>query len=143
MQELSDSIITEGENAVAMQKLTSEKMAMQAQLTELNAKCATRLPNSEFQKIQNRRKDIVRMLFEKEREIADLKISRAVNSTAIKVQSKKSLGPSYIRQLVEMRDRWHDFSMDGNHHHKARETAWKMSQELRAILKLFFDSNAQ
>lgn len=49
---------------------------------------------------------------------------------------------AHYQQLVTIRDRWHDFSMEATNPKPAREAAWKFSQELRTVLKIYFDRKA-
>jgi len=133
--------IDDGELLVMKRKLTAEKQALQGDLGTLNAKCATRLPQKEYQKIQNQRGDIVKMLANKEAEIGELNAKRAELQTVMQVRKRQAgkFVPSDVRLLVAIRDKWHDFSMDKNNPKSARETAWKISQELREFLKPHFN----
>jgi hypothetical protein len=42
---------------------------------------------------------------------------------------------------VNIRDRWHEFSMEKSNTQSAREAAFKFSQELREILKRHFQKS--
>lgn len=136
--------IDDGELLTMKQKLSAEKQALQGQLGELNAKCATRLPNKEYQRIQSARGQIVNQLAEKEIEICELNRQRAELQTVMQVRKRQAgkFVPSDVKLLTEIRDKWHAFSMDSDNHQKAREVAWKISQELREFLKPHFAPNA-
>ena len=137
---MEELMIDEGEAWALRQKLVADKMALQTQLGELNAKCSVILPKPEYHKIQSQRAVIVKQLGEKERELAELKIRRvALNVKKDIERVNKGMPVSRVRDLVELRDRWHGFSMEPKNHQKAREAAWKFSQELGQILKLHFD----
>lgn len=133
--------VDDGEMLAIRRKLSAEKQALQGMLGELNAKCATRLPQKEYQKIQSQRGQIVKQLAEKENEIGELNAKRAELQTVLEVRKRQAgrFQPSDVKRLVEIRDRWHAFSMDKLNPRSARETAWKMSQELREFLKPYFD----
>jgi len=136
--------VDDGELRIIRQRLSAEKQALQGQLGELNARCATRLPNKEYQKIQNARGQIVKQLAEKESELGALNSQRHEILTVLEVRKRQAgkFVPSDVKLLVEIRDRWHAFSMDSDNHQKAREVAWKVSQELLEFLKPHFHPNA-
>lgn len=139
---LQELMIEDGELQILKQRLGMEKQGLQSQLVDLNSRCATRLPQKEYQRLQSQRGQIVKQLNEKEQEIGEVNARRAELNTIISVRKKEGMRPSDIKQLVCLRDKWHGFSMDGGNHQKAREAAWKFSQELREILKHYFDSTA-
>lgn len=122
---------------IERQRVCAEKHACQAQLAELNAKCAVHLPGSEFKKIQQQRSEIIKLLSEKERELAELNSRRAEIRATLEVK-KNLVTPPFVKQIVAIRDQWHAFSMDAKNHQKAREAAWKVSQELRELLRAYF-----
>ena len=134
--------IDDGEYRAMKQKLSAEKHALQGQIAEINARCVTHLPQKEYQKLQNQRSQMVKQLQEKEVEIGELNARRTEVNTVLNVRKSQSMNRWDIRQLVEIRDRWHGFSMDKNNHKQARETAWKISQEIGDVLKRYFDANA-
>lgn len=136
--------VDDGELRTMRQRLSAEKQALQGQLGELNARCATRLPTKEYQKIQSARGQIVKQLAEKESELGAINSQRAEVLTVLEVRKRQAgkFVPSDVKKLVEIRDRWHAFSMDSDNHQKAREVAWKISQELRELLKPHFHPNA-
>lgn len=116
---LPELTIDDAEFRIMRQRMTAEKKALEAQLAEINARCSTHLPQKEYHKQQSQRGQL---------------------STVISVRTQRAFTVPQIRQLVEMRDRWHDFSMDAKRHQKERETWWHCSQELRDILKRHFDA---
>lgn len=122
------------------QNLSAEKQALQGQVGELNAKCATRIPNNEYQRIQSQRGQVVKQIADKETEIGEINRRRAELNTVLQVRKRQAgkFVPSDVKQLVKIRDRWHAFSMDSDNHQKAREVAWKISQEIREFLKPHF-----
>jgi hypothetical protein len=135
--------IDDGEYRIARHRLSAEKQALQGQLSEINAKCSMRLKFSEYHKLQKARSELVKQLAEKEIEIGELNSRRAELSTVIEVRKHQEMGRHDIRQLVHIRDTWHAFSMDKANHQKAREAAWKFSQELGDVLKRFFSGGAK
>lgn len=140
---ISELEIDDGELLIMKQRLTAEKQALQGQIGELNAKCATRIPNNEYQRIQSQRGQIVKQIADKETEIGELNRQRTELQTVLQVRKRQAgqFAPSDTKVLVAMRDRWHAFSMDSDNHQKAREVAWKVSQELRELLKTRFHPN--
>jgi hypothetical protein len=138
-QSIPELQVDAGELQIVRHRLVAEKRALEAQLAEVNAKCERRLPQQEYQKLRQQRAQIIRQMTEKEAEIADLNSRRAEVNTVLNVRTQKAFTVPEIRQLVEIRDRWHGFSMDAGNHQKAREAAWQFSQELRALLKTHFD----
>ena len=134
-----------GELLILKQRLLAEKQALQGQLSELNAKCSMRLPSSEYHKIQSARGQVVKQLTGKESEIGALNAQRAELQAVMDVRKRqaKKFAPSDVRQLVEIRDRWHAFSMNPDNNKNARDVAWKISQELRAFLKPHFNSEKE
>lgn len=137
LQELE---LDRGELSVLRARICAEKTALQSELAELNSKCARRLEQSVFASIQRRRSEIVASVNEKENEIQSVNAQIQVAQQAVNVKRKSvELERFEVRQLVEIRDRWHGFSMDPSNHQKARECAWKFSQELRDVLKRHFE----
>ncbi len=124
-------------------KVSQEKQALQGTLAELNAKCAVRLPGNEFLRIQRHRGQLVRQLADKEGELGAINRQRSELQTVMQVRRRQAgeFLPKDVRLLVAIRDRWHGFSMDSKNHQKARETAWKFSQELRDFLKPHFQES--
>lgn len=135
--------VDDGELRAMKQRLSAEKHALQGQLAELNSKCATRLPTRDFQRIQSQRGDVVKQLADKEIEIGALNTQRHEVLTVLEVRKRQAghFAPTDVKKIVEIRDRWHDFSMDSENHQKAREVAWKFSQELREFLKPHFQKD--
>lgn len=136
---LPELTIDDGEFLIMRERLIQEKNALQGQLAEINAQCSHHLPQREYHKLQSWRGQIVRQLLDKDSEISELNARRAELNTVINVRKQESFSPHQVRQLVEMRDRWHGFSMDAKRHQKERETWWHCSQELRELLKHYFD----
>jgi hypothetical protein len=135
--------IDDAELRIMKQRLSAEKQALQGQLGELNSKCATRIPTKDFQKIQSARGQLVKQLAAKESEIGALNAERHEVLTVLEFRkhAANKFPPSDVKKLVEMRDRWHSFSMDSKNHQRAREIAWKTSQELRDFLKPYFNES--
>lgn len=136
---LQDLKIDDAEFAVLKGRLSAEKKSLEGQLAELNAQASVKLLSPDYHRNRSIRGTIVKQLMEKECEIAEVNSRRREVNTVIDVRKHQQLSPSGIRHLVEIRDRWHDFSMNPDNHKKARDTAWKISQELRTVLKSFFD----
>ncbi len=132
--------IDDGELRTMRERLVAEKTALQSELAELNSKCATRIDNYKYQTIQNRRAQVVKQVNDKEAELAELNARRTELNTVMQVRKRQAhrFVPSDVRQIVAIRDKWHAFSMDASNHQKAREIAWKVSQELREFLKPHF-----
>lgn len=138
--DLCELELADGEFRMMRQRLTAEKTALQSQLVEINARGKVHLPQHEYQKLQRARADVIKLLMEKESEIGAINDRRVELNTIKEVRKRQAgeLAPERVRKLVEMRDRWHGFSMDPINHQKAREVAWKFSQELRDFLKPVF-----
>lgn len=138
LQELE---LDRGELVVTRTRLCAEKTALQSQVAELNSKCATRLNQSLFASIQRRRSELVSRVNEKEQEIQEINAQIQITQSAADAKRHTVEVKRFeVRQLVHLRDQWHEFSMDPKNHQKAREAAWKFSQELREILKRHFES---
>jgi hypothetical protein len=135
---IPDLEIDNGQLHILKQKLVQEKQAIQAQLAEINARCSVILPTKQFHKIRSQRGQIVKMLTDKEAEISAVKARLTQVSTVLHVKKHEEFGANEISKLVELRDKTHAFSMDPENHQKARETAWKFSQDLRTILRTYF-----
>lgn len=123
---------------VDRERVTAEKQGIQAQLAEINARMAVRLPNDTFRKLTLQRKDLTSRLAQCEVDLASLKTKLRVAETQKAVAKRQAFDATCVRQLVDLRDQWHEFSMDSHQPQKARETAWKFVQELRAVLKSYF-----
>lgn len=132
-----------GELAQERQRIVAEKMALQSQIADLNLRCATTLPQHEFVKVQRERTRLVKEVNARESLLSELKAGRTVLGSVINAKRKESFGPSEIHTLVEIRDRWHGFSMDSVNHQKAREVAWKVSQEIAKLLKSHFTPSSE
>jgi uncharacterized protein YdaU (DUF1376 family) len=136
--------IDAAEYCMMRKRLTAEKAALQSQLAEIKAACTTRLPQQKYHSLQKQRAQLVRQLMEKEQEIATLNETRVELNAVTQVRKRQAgmFSVGETRELVEIRDKWHGFSMDAANHQKAREVAWKISQELREVLKRHFDASA-
>lgn len=137
-----DLIVDHGEIQLARQGLIHEMKALEGELAVINARCEVTLPRQEYHKAQRERARLVGMITEKARELSVVKSQAQVVHAKILLQKTQCESPSIIRQITEIRDRWHEFSMDPANPQKARETAWKFTQELRVVLKAYFDSKA-
>jgi len=130
-----------GEYRMMKDRLSAEKAGLQCQLADLKARCSIRLPQEKYHKIQVERAGVLKLLAEKEAEISELN-QKAAELNTVKEVRKRQAGeilPSDMRRLVEIRDKWHGFSMDSDNHQKGREAAWKFSQELREVLAQIFN----
>lgn len=141
---LEELQIDDGELLMQKHKLSQEKQAIQGELAGINARTKHKLPNKEFFKLKALRSNLAVQLSEKEREIGAINHARAELNTIINVRKRQAgmFPPYQVRQLVEMRDKYHEMSMDPKKHKEARNTAWNISQELRAFLKPFFTYTA-
>lgn len=139
-QTLPELLLGEGEYRAVRQRLVQEKLAIQQHLSEVNGKLSVKLPHAEFQKLNNQRRVLIQSLLDKEKEISAFNAERAEIETVMEVRKRQQFGITQIKALVTIRDNWHEFSMDPANHQKAREVAFKVSQELRALLKPYFDS---
>lgn len=136
--EIKERILDEAELLASKDRLVAEKFGLQTQLAEINAECAVRLPNAKFYRLQQRRQALVREMSEKEKELAGIRANLRVAQASTEITKRHAFGGSHVRQLVQLRDKWHEFSMDSENGQKSREAAWKFSQELRSILKSYF-----
>lgn len=132
--------LDDGELRVEKQRLSAMKQSLQGEAARLNAKCATRIATAEYHKIQRERSEVVRQITGIEADISGVNARRTEVLAVLEVRKRQSgmFAPTDVRRLVEMRDRWHAASMDTETHQKAREMAWKNSQELRDFLKPYF-----
>lgn len=138
---ISDLDIDDGELRVLKQRLSAEKHALQGELAQINSLCVPRLPQKEYQRLQSQRGKVVKQLQEKEIEISEVNSKRHELLTVLEIRKRQAqlFVPSDVRKLVDIRDKWHGFSMDNSNPKSARETAWKISQELREFLKPHFN----
>jgi hypothetical protein len=106
--------VVNGELLSHKQRLSAEKQALQGQLGVLKAKCTIRLSPLEYHKVQTERGQVVNQLSEKEVEIGNLNIQLREVMTVLEVRKRQSgkIPPKEVKELVGIRDRWHDFSMD-------------------------------
>lgn len=139
-QSIEELDISVGEVRTLRQRVSAEKQALQGMIGQINARCAVRLPQKEYQQLQRERATVVGQIAEKESELGALNAQMSEIQTVLEVRKRqaKQIQPREVSALVELRDRWHDYSMDAKNHQKAREVAWKVSQELRALLKPIF-----
>jgi capsule polysaccharide export protein KpsE/RkpR len=137
---LAELEIDDAELQVTRHRFASELQSLIGQLVEINAKLKITLPVNEFRKLNSQRGQVVKQITEKNQEVAIVKAEAAAVRAAMEVQKRKALNLHDVRELVEIRDRWHEFSMDKGNHQKAREAAFKFSQELKIILKRYFDA---
>lgn len=125
-------------------QLCMEKQGLQGQLAEINATLKSAvLPTKEYHRLMSIRGGVVKQLTELDQRIAAVKVRRMEVLVVRDVRKHEVVGVGDIKRLVELRDRWHDFSMDKANPQRAREVAWKFSQELREILKRYFNGGAQ
>jgi predicted nucleic acid-binding Zn-ribbon protein len=122
------------------QRSSSEKMALQTQIAEINNELKETQPRERFIKLNRQRQDIIRQLGLKEQELSGMK-QRHTELQAVRDFRKtqeNQLTVEDIRLLVGIRDRMHEYSMDAGNPKSAREVAFKFSQELKAVLEKHF-----
>lgn len=119
---------------------TAEMKAIQAQLAELNAQLKTTQPQARYHKLMNQRAQMIRALHELELSVQGLnqKLKELNTVRAYRWKQENHLTVEDVKLLIGIRDRWHEFSMDDTQHAKARQAAFKFSQELRAVLRKHF-----
>lgn len=139
---LADLELTRSELQQVRQSYVAEKLALVEKLGAINARCKTRLPNDEFHRLQSKRGQLVKEMARVEKKLAEMNAGAVSIQATIDIRKRTALAVSDVRHLVAIRDRWHDYSMDKANHQKAREVAWKVSQELKAFLKHYFDPSA-
>lgn len=125
---------------LARHRLIEEKAGLQAQLSEIKAIVAVLMPKPEFAKVMRRRADIISRMSLKDREISAMKsqITAMEATKSVRKSQEKEFSNGSVTEVRLIRDKWHDFSMDSTNHQKAREVAWKMSQEINVVLKKYF-----
>ena len=140
---LEELRIEKGQMDINRQRVANEKKSVAAQLTELNAEIGGKKhPHDVFHRLQKRRSELVRMLNEKESELAEVNSQISGLNTFIDVRTQQSKESKLnVRKLIEMRDRWHEHSMNPTRDQKTREVFWKCSQEIREFLKPYFASS--
>lgn len=146
MSELTKKTVAEleidrGELLIARQRIVAELGALESQLAEFAARCATKLPAPQYHKIQQQRAEVVRLKNEKVAELGSLKSAVQEIQTVIEVRKAQAGGltSGEVKQLVAIRDEMHEFSMDASNAKSARDAAWKFCQQLRTVLKIHFD----
>ena len=144
-QTIEELEIADGEVLIQRTRLINEKAALSSRLAELKAACTIRLQSKDYHRLQKERAQVIKQLTEKEAELSLLKEQRVEINTVLQVRKRQAglFVPKDMRKLVEIRDRWHDYSMDSKNHQKAREVAWKISQELREVLKAQFQKEEE
>ena len=118
----------------------AEMKAIQAQLAALNAQLKTTQPQARYHKLMNQRAQLVRALHEFELSVQGLnqQITELNTVREHRWKQENHLTLEDVKLLIGIRDRWHEFSMDDTQHAKARQAAFKFSQELRTVLKKHF-----
>lgn len=119
-------------------RLVQEKNSLQASLAEINAKCRITLPLKEFQSLQSKRKDIILQINERENGIQEINQRLREIAATESINHEASFSRNAIKELRQMRDKYHEFSMDDKNSQAARRIFWAVSQELRDILKPYF-----
>ena len=135
---LATLVMDRAELKQVRQSYVSEKLAIVEKLGAINARCKGRLPNAEFHRLQSQRGQLVKDMARVEAKLAEINAGSAAINATIDVRTQPALNHSDIKKLVEIRDRWHDYSMNKLNHQKAREVAWKLSQELKDFLRPYF-----
>jgi hypothetical protein len=130
--------IDRAELAVLRQRFVQEKMAIQSLLADVNVRCKIRLPQGEYIRLQKQRCDLTKSMNEKESNISQLN-SRLRELQAVIDFKRRNLVD--IKKLIAIRDEWHDFSMDKKNDPVKRRVAWIFSQQLRELLKPYFDQD--
>jgi hypothetical protein len=139
---VAELILDQNELAAIRHRYAQEKMALQGQLISVNAEIKTKCKQTqkaEFHRLNKHRSNILRSLSEKENDITLINQHRAEVQAVIDVRKQQQFGIKQIKELIAVRDRWHEFSMEKANHQKAREVAFKVSQELRELLKPYFE----
>ncbi len=132
------------EMEIARQRLVQEKTALQSELAEINAQCRVTLPMPKFQKLQSQRGQIIRQVNEKECEISQINIQlRQVNTVVSVKTERKEISKTVIKSFVQMRDKYHEFSMNPDNTQEARRIFWAVSQEIRGILNPYWEMMKQ
>lgn len=118
---------TNAEYGEAKTRLVAEKAALQAQLADVNAKCAVRLSSAVFGKVQKERAELVRRLQEKEMELAQCKL----NHPPPEYHAPRGV----VRELSDIRDRFSEFASDEDYHQAYRLAASHVVRDLNGVLK--------
>lgn len=132
--------IYDGELRVMRDRLIQEKTAIQAQLADLNLAMKETLPKPVLHSKNQQRRDLVALLMTNEQAVSGINARRAELQTVLEFKKASSFGHRQIRELIGIRDRWHEVSMDANTAPAVRRAAFKFSQELRVVLKPYFDT---
>lgn len=139
---VAELLLDQNELAAIRHRYAQEKMALQGQLIGVNAALKTKdklREKAEFHRLNRHRTNILNSLSAKENEITLINQRRAEVQAVIDVRKQQQFGIKQIKELIAVRDRWHEFSMEKANHQKAREVAFKVSQELRDLLKPYFE----
>lgn len=136
MKTLPELLIDQGEFLLEKRRLVAEKMALTIELQELNIRLQRTMPLPEYTKVKSLRSRIVLQIQHKDSELNKTKERQNELAAIIgvrKLQNKE--GEQNWGLLRQIRDKWHSFSMDDKNHQKAREVAWKVSQEITVLIK--------
>lgn len=139
---VAELLLDQNELGAIRHRYAQEKMALQGQLIEVNAALKTKdklRDKAGFHRLNQHRTNILKSLSEKENDITLINQRRTEIQAVIDVRKQQQFGIKQIRELIDVRDRWHEFSMEKSNHQKAREVAFKVSQELRTLLKPYFE----
>lgn len=121
-------------------RLVAEKFALQSQLVECNAELKITHPIAKYNAFCRQRVELIKMINERERDLSIVNQRLSESSAVInKGAHSKNLSKHIIRQFVQIRDKWHNYSMEDANNPMARRTAWAVSQEIREVLKAYFD----
>ena len=124
-------------------ELTATKASHQGQLAEINGELSGTLPMNKYVALKKQRAVLVAELNQTEMKLGQNKRAITACHAEREIAENKEFGRWRIRQLVAIRDQWHGFSMNPENPKPARQAAWKFSQELREILKSYFDNGKE
>ena len=139
----SELVIEQAEVAAQIKFLAGKQKEIQFQLSEVNNLMkGKKLPHEQYHKLMAHRKNLCGSRARIEKDFTELRQKSSAVHAVMEVKKRDAIDPKTMHRIVGIRDSWHEFSMDKANHQKAREVAFKVSQELRELLKPYFEANA-
>lgn len=135
----SELVVEQAEVAAQIKFLAGKQKEIQSQLSVVNNLMkGKKLPHEQYHKLMAHRKNLCGTLARIEKDFAELRQKSSAVHAVMEVKKRAAIDPKTMHQIVGIRDKWHEFSMDKANHQKARETAFQISQELRELVRPCF-----
>jgi chromosome segregation ATPase len=122
------------------QRLVAIKLSLSSRLAEINSACKVRLPQNQYATLQRERGELSSSVAKIESEISQINQRLAEANAVLSITTDwKQVQSKMVREIVTIRDKCHETSFDENEPASVRRFAFKVSQELRAAMKPYFD----